>query len=134
MSTTRPIKRYLLDSKDISRLLIPTIVLAAALSAQDTADLAGEWHGLLETGPVSLRLVLEIQDSSDGTYSGTLVSVDQGNTRLPIDAIDLKGDRVSFDVRAVKGSFSGTLDSNNKTISGTWTQGKSLPLEFTKAP
>ncbi|HWC96743.1 MAG TPA: M23 family metallopeptidase [Candidatus Sulfopaludibacter sp.] len=91
--------------------------------------LEGDWRGALSAGGNSLRLTLHIEKASDGLYSGRLNSLDQGSV-LPLDGIELKGDKVKLDVKAVSGKYEATL-SGDKMV-GTWTQGMPLPLEFTR--
>ena len=104
-------------------------VLAAALivagvsliQAQDLEGLDGTWQGAITAGPNTLRVVLEVSRSRDGIYLGTLVSIDQGGVRIPIDRIDGDGNKVRFEARTVKGSFEGTMNAEKTKISGTWT-------------
>jgi hypothetical protein len=100
-----------------------------AVAAGQTPDpgLAGTWRGTL--GP--LRLVLTIEKSPDGLLTGLLDSVDQGS-RIPINTVTLSGDAVKLDVRAVNGTFEGTLNAARTEIRGTWNQGTPQPLVFTR--
>ena len=102
------------------------------IHAQDPEGLDGTWEGVLVAGPNKLRLVLEVSKSSDGIYLGTLVSVDQGGARIPIDRIDGDGDKVRLEMRAVKASFEGTMNADKTRILGAFTQGQPLPLEFVR--
>jgi murein DD-endopeptidase MepM/ murein hydrolase activator NlpD len=113
-------------------------VLAAALivggvsliRAQGPEGLDGTWQGAITAGANKLRVVLEVSKSRDGIYLGTLVSVDQGGARIPIDRIDGDGNKVRFVARTVKGSFEGTMNAEKTKINGSWTQGQPLPLVF----
>src|SRR5262249_41872201 len=111
-----------------------TICLIAAIAHdQAPSTLEGKWEGTLVVGPNQLRLVLNISKASDGLYLGTMTSVDQGGIRIPIDRIQLMGDSVRYEVKAVNGTFAGTLSEDKTKIKGTWTQsGPNLPLEFTR--
>jgi hypothetical protein len=62
---------------------------------------------------------------------GTLTSVDQGNARIPIDRIDVKGTTVHFEANAVRGTYDGTISADGDRMSGTWrvkvdTQGRTF--------
>jgi hypothetical protein len=119
-------------------LIVLTLALAAwfapaiIIQAQAPKGLPGTWEGTLVAGPNKLRLVLEVTQSSDGVQLGTLVSVDQGGVRIPIDSIEGSGGKVSFEVRAVKGAFEGVMNEDHTRIKGTWTQVQALPLEFVR--
>ena len=108
------------------------LVLVVVASAQTPAPgLEGTWRGTLGTGAGALRLVLRIEKSPDGLFTGLLDSVDQGS-RIPIAAVTLTGDTVKLDVAAVNGTFEGTLNAARTEIKGTWNQGAPLPLVFTR--
>jgi murein DD-endopeptidase MepM/ murein hydrolase activator NlpD len=113
-------------------LLLTITVLAAQGLAQQAPDVAGRWEGTLKAGGAALRLVLEISRTSDGLLLGTLTSLDQGNSRFPIDRIDVKGQAVHFESSTVRGTYDGTLSSDGARMSGTWTQASPLPLELTR--
>jgi hypothetical protein len=50
--------------------------------------LAGHWQGSLKPTPVTeLRLALELTNSATGQLGGALISVDQGNARIPLTAL-----------------------------------------------
>jgi murein DD-endopeptidase MepM/ murein hydrolase activator NlpD len=113
-------------------ILLATTVLATPGLAQQAPDLAGRWEGALKAGATTLRVVLDVSRTVDGLLLGTLTSLDQGNSRIPIDRIDVKGQAVHFEASAVRGSYDGTVSADGARISGTWTQGAPLPLELTR--
>ena len=84
-----------------------------AMAQGGTPELAGSWQGSLTAGGATLRLTLEISKSRDGVYLGSMVSLDQGNVRIPIDTIKVQGTEVQFDVKSVNGKFDGKLDAES---------------------
>jgi murein DD-endopeptidase len=107
---------------------------AIALAQGSTPDVTGKWQGTLSTGVANLRLTLDISKTSDGLYLGTLTSVDQGGSKIPIEKITVDRNSIRLDVKMVNGVFEGTLDGTSSKLTGTWTQGgPSLPLEFTRS-
>jgi uncharacterized protein len=102
-------------------------LLAGLAQAQ---DIAGDWEGTLDTGMGQLRLVLHVTKSADGALKATLDSIDQGANGIPVKSVTLKDSKLNLDVAAVQGTYAGTVAADGKTISGTWSQGKELPLEF----
>jgi hypothetical protein len=92
--------------------------------------LDGSWRGSLNTGVADLGLLLTVEKSGDG-YTGKLNSVDQG-TLIPADTIRVDGDSVHLEFKAVTGTYDGKFDAGHSTLTGTWTQGKPLPLVFTR--
>jgi fermentation-respiration switch protein FrsA (DUF1100 family) len=113
----------------MKRVLILTLLLAASFA--HTQDIAGDWQGTLSAGGTELRLVLHITKSSDGSLKATLDSIDQpGANGIPVNSITLKDSKLDLDVAAVHGTYEGKVAADAKTITGTWSQGAALPLEF----
>lgn len=101
------------------------------ISAQ--SDISGIWNGTLNIAG-ELHLVLHLNLLNDGTYSGTLDSPDQNVSGIKCDKVSVeKGIRgihsMSFTIEKLKVSYTGNL-LNDSTLSGTFTQGIQIPLEF----
>jgi len=116
----------------MKRLFILFVLIMGATLAR-AQDIAGDWQGTLNTGMGELRLVLHITKAADGSLTATLDSVDQGANDIPVKSAILKGSKLNLDVTAVQGIYEGTVATDSKSISGTWSQGKPLPLEFKRA-
>jgi hypothetical protein len=115
--------------KRVVTLLILTTT-ATLVSAQ---DITGDWQGTLTSGMGELRLVLHITLTADRMLSATLDSVDQGAPGIPVKSVALKDSKLKLDVAAVQGTYEGTVAAEGKTISGTWSQGTPLALDFKRA-
>ena len=100
--------------------------------AQKPADVVGDWSGVLQPSGGSLRLALHVSKDATGKLSVTLDSLDQNAMGLQGSNAVLNGSGFSFDIPSVSGTYSGTLGSDGKSISGTWNQGTPLPLVFTR--
>ena len=101
-------------------------------SAPVSKGLLGSWEGTLDIKGTMLRLVLTLANGPDGA-TGTLVSLDQGNSEMPVSTITEKGTHLNVAVSMISGSFDGEI--KNGEIAGTWTQGPmSLPLVFKRRP
>ncbi|MGO9088445.1 MAG: alpha/beta hydrolase family protein [Candidatus Sulfotelmatobacter sp.] len=110
------------------------VFLLAGVSLAPAQDIAGDWQGTLNAGGAQLRLVLHLTKAADGSLKATLDSVDQpGGNGIPVNSVTLKNSKLNLDVAAVHGTYEGTVAADAKTISGTWTQGSALPLEFKRA-
>jgi uncharacterized protein len=106
---------------------------AAPASAAIGKQLEGNWTGTLDVNGMQMRLALTTSNHPDGTATGGLVNVDE-RLELPITAIVQKASAVSFDVRAIGGSFAGTLNSDGTELIGAFTQGsQSAPMTFRRA-
>jgi uncharacterized protein len=117
----------------MKRVTVLLIFLAAAAAIATAQDIVGDWQGTLSAGGNELRLVLHITKSADGAMKATLDSVDQGANGIPVNAVTLKNSTLNLDVAAVHGAYEGKVAPDAKTITGTWTQGSPLPLEFKRA-
>jgi hypothetical protein len=118
------------------------LILTAALlfflvsipAQSQNLDLAGDWQGTLSAGGQQLRLVLHITKAPDASLKATLDSIDQpGANGIPVTSISLKDSKLSLEVAMVHGTYEGKVSADGKTITGTWTQGQPLPLEFKRA-
>jgi uncharacterized protein len=110
-------------------LLVLTLGLGAA-GAASAQNFAGDWQGTLKPAGAELRLVLHITKADDGNWKGTLDSVDQGANGIPVTSISLKESKLKLTLDSIHGSYEGTVNADATEISGTWTQGQSLPLDF----
>lgn len=88
------------------------------------------WRGKLDTPNAVIRIRFEIE-KKDGEYTGFLVSPDQGNTKLQIQAVDIAGDDFRLELRQPKATYVGRLDKSRTKLIGTWKQGDNeLPLNM----
>lgn len=85
-----------------------------------TEGVLGPWEGVIVSGNDEYHIVLHVW-SKDSRLGGAFDSPDQEAYGLGISGLRLDGDKFSFDVPGVNGSFDGTLDKT--AIHGTWKQG-----------
>lgn len=95
------------------------------------ASLEGNWEGTLDVGAATLRLLLKLSATPDGGLKGTLDSLDQGASDLPIDVITYKEGALHFEMKAIGAAYDGKVEGDGPEITGTWKQsGQSWPLVF----
>ena len=120
-----------------SRIVTAALFFLATIPAHaqaGTQDLAGDWQGTLSAGGQQFRLVLHVTKAPDASLKATLDSIDQpGANGIPVDSVSLKDSKLSLDIAVIHGTYEGKVSADGKTISGTWTQGQSFPLEFKRA-
>jgi fermentation-respiration switch protein FrsA (DUF1100 family) len=128
-----------LDDLDSGGLMNRTVVKAILILAAEVVtaatlvraqDIAGDWQGTLSASGAELRLVLHIAKDDKGVLKATLDSLDQNANGIPVSSISLKDSKLSLGVDAVHGTYEGKVAADGATISGTWSQGRALPLDF----
>jgi hypothetical protein len=117
-------------AKSEAEMLSPADLAASKEAAR---KMSGVWNGTLVAGATNLRLRINLTPADEGVATGTMDSLDQGVTGIPINAVTLKEGKVRFEVHGVGGVYEGILAADNVTLSGKWQQrGQSLPLDFKK--
>jgi hypothetical protein len=92
--------------------------------------LIGEWEGTLVAG-AKLRLLFKIAESPEGGLLGSLDSLDQGASDIPITAISYDEPDIILEVKTIGGEFAGSL--TNSQLTGSWQQaGRNFFLLLTK--
>jgi len=113
------------------------LLLLAGLSWQAFAQtpakgIEGTWNGTLDAGSAKLRLVVTVNKSDAGVYTGSFESVDQGAT-IPFDTVTLKGDAVTFESKAAGIVYEAVVNKDRTEIVGTFKQGgQEIPLTLSK--
>ena len=111
-------------------------LFAISSSALHAQDLAGDWQGALKAGTQELRLIVHIEKGDGGTWKAALASIDQSLDRgatMRADSVTVQGSDVKFTVAAIRGSYEGKIAADGNSMTGTWTQGRPLPLELKRA-
>lgn len=117
----------------MKKILLWLIVLATASgSALWAQDIAGNWQGTLHADK-GLRVVLKISKSDKSGWNAMMYSIDQGRDGMAVTSITLQGSILKFSIDPIHGSYQGKLSADGNSISGTWTQGPPLPLDFQRA-
>jgi hypothetical protein len=98
-------------------------------------DVRGYWLGTLEVPGRKLRLALNIGKVPDGSYAGTLSSLDQGGQEIPISTAAVTAEKVIFEWKGMRAKFEAKLNSEGTLLDGTWEQfGNPLPLKMERTP
>jgi uncharacterized protein len=119
--------------KHVLMFVVFLIFTSVAGAPAQTQDISGDWQGTLSAGGAELRLVLHLTQSADGSFTATLDSVDQGTNGILVNSVSFKDSNLNLGIDAVHGTYEGKVAADGKSISGTWTQGSALPLEFNRA-
>lgn len=101
-----------------------------AASSQADQGIDGNWLGVLDVGSFKLRLVLKISRAANGQLLATVDSLDQSAKDLLVDTISFQDGTLKFEMKRLAASYVGTLSKDGTQISGQFTQGGALPLDF----
>ncbi len=104
------------------------LLLTSAMTFAQKPNLAGDYSGML--GPYHIKLHLIA--AHDGTLSGTVDSPDQGLSGVPCSDLHLNGQAFSFTVPIVHGTWVGVVSGDGSSLTGIWSQGSAMPLNFTR--
>ena len=103
----------------------------AFVAAEKPSAVDGIWLGELSVGGATLRVQVQVKSDHAGKEYCSLDSLDQNAMGLECANVSFSADDFSFEVPAVHGSWKGKLSADGKSLTGTWTQGSPLPLNFT---
>ena len=116
-------------TKKIMWVTILLLLMTGTLYAQ---DITGDWQGTLKAG--EMRMIIRISKQLDGSLEARLLRVDQnppdwgaGNRA---NSVSLEGSDFKFTINSQKVSYEGKLSADGNSITGTWTQDSSLPLDL----
>lgn len=112
--------------------LMVSFSFTAVLHAQ---TIAGTWQGTLKTDQ-NLRMVLEVERKGSEGWKVKLYSIDQidqATDPRQVPSFTFHNPTMEFALDQDAGSYQGKLSPTGNTITGTWTQGKPLPLTFVRA-
>jgi pimeloyl-ACP methyl ester carboxylesterase len=112
-----------------------TILLLLVTGTLYAQDITGDWQGMLKAG--EMRVIIRISKQLDGSLEGRLLRLDQnppdwgaGNRA---NSVSLEGSDFKFTFNSPKVSYEGKLSASGNSVTGTWTQDSSLPLDLHRA-
>jgi hypothetical protein len=103
------------------------VSLPSSISAQQNRNLTGDYAGTL--GPLHIKL--HLKENASGRVTGTLDSPDRGAIGIQCTGFHVDGQSVTFTVPAIQAMWKGTIAING-TLTGSWDQGHSMPLNFSR--
>jgi len=111
---------------------LPLTFTRDIIPAAKPSPVDGIWLGTLVAGPQSLRIQLTVKSDAAGHELCTLDSLDQGAFGLPCSNIVYSEQSFSFEIPVVNGRWAGKLSAEGRSLSGSWTQGMTFPLDFAR--
>ncbi|MBI4909950.1 MAG: alpha/beta hydrolase [Acidobacteria bacterium] len=108
------------------------LLVTGALCAQ---DIRGDWQGTLEAR--EMRMIIRISKQLDGSLEARIIRVGENvpdwGSGNRANSVSLEGSDFRFTVDSMKVVYEGKLSAGGNSMTGTLTQGGSLPLELHRA-
>src|SRR5262249_32602945 len=89
----------------------------------------GNWLGTLVTPGGKLRIGLAVAKAPDGSLSGGMTSVDQGNTKIP-GTLAMHADTLVVSMPVANATFRAVFSAADDSLHGSFIQGAPLPLNM----
>jgi uncharacterized protein len=83
--------------------------------------ITSHWMGTLNQEGAELRILVQIQQASDGTLAGTMHNIDVGQVNIPVSVGSFRESAVRFEASSIGGSYAGRFHRDGQEIKGTWT-------------
>jgi pimeloyl-ACP methyl ester carboxylesterase len=103
-------------------VFILLMLLAGALfgAGGDGPAITGEWQGMVATQ----HLIVRLEQAADGSYTGKLTAVDQGNVTIPVDTVSYApAGTLRLELKSLGAFYEATLSADGSELAGTWHQG-----------
>ncbi len=110
------------------------LAIAGMLSLWAQDGPRGHWSGAVEVPGTPLAMEVDLDKGPNG-WVGSVSIPAQNVTGIPLEAIAFTNGKCTFRLKGVPGdpTFSGTLSSDGKTMTGDFTQGPAdVPFEFSR--
>jgi hypothetical protein len=104
--------------------IVALAVSSSVTFAQPATGPAGHWEGAIQAPGQELKIEIDLAQSGD-KWEGTISIPAQKLKGIPLSAITVQGDKVSFAMKGVPGEpqFKGVVSKDAKTLSGDFSQG-----------
>ena len=118
----------------MKKLMVFVVALATMFGTVARAqDLSGNWQGTLKVGK-DLRIIFSLSKGDKDGWSAKMYSIDQTPQPIPVNSVTKQGANIKMTVEMIGGTFEGKVSDDNKTMTGTWTQGtQPFPLVLVHA-
>jgi hypothetical protein len=118
---------FVLTRTGDSRLEAPAKIAAV------TRQLEGAWNATLNVRGADVQLVLTMANQPDGSATASLMNTGDG-LEIPVTMITQEAGKVTLQVKAIDGSYTGVINSDGTELVGTFSEhGKTAPLTFRRA-
>ncbi len=111
-------------------MLMAVTVLTLVPLGRAQAQILGDWQGVANIQGTDYHVIVHITAASDGTFGATLDSPELGATGIPTSGVTFKDSKLSMNVDAYHGVYTGTLSADGTKITGVFSGDQETPIEF----
>ncbi len=125
------IRRIARWGRILTGLLVIVITAESRGQITDPSELQSQvWYGVLDAESRHFRFILRLA-RSDGSWTGELQSLDEGNAVFPLDRIVTNEHSLEFELNSTGAVYRATREQGERIAKGSWQQrGVELALEF----
>jgi pimeloyl-ACP methyl ester carboxylesterase len=99
-----------------------TLHAAEPNSPPAKSGVAGLWLGVMQVGPVHLRMAFDISATKDGAITGKLLSLDQNRAEVPCESFSYDANKLTIEMPAISARYTGELSADAQSIAGEFIQ------------
>jgi hypothetical protein len=99
-----------------------TLPAAEPNALPSKASVSGLWLGVMQVGPVHLRMAFSISNTTGGKISGKLLSLDQNGAEAPCKSFSFDANKLTIEMPAISAKYSGELAADGNSIAGEFIQ------------
>lgn len=102
------------------KIICFVLAFFVSMPAFTQTDFKGDWRGKIAA--FNLTIVFHIAESN-GTFTATMDSPDQGVNGIPASAVKVTGNDIQISFATIGAEFKGSYSASEQTITGKWSQG-----------
>ena len=104
-------------------LLAIALLLGNRALSQSGINAPQSWIGTLDVGAAKLRLQFDIKKDKAGILKCTMISIDQGKSKVPMDSCKIEAGKLVITSKKLSIVFEGSYTNRTTPIKGKFTQG-----------
>lgn len=127
------VRNSMSQQKYVNLVAVAVVAASTILFTQSSlaqSDKTENWLGTLDVQVAKLRIQLELQVDENGNYSGDMISLDQGSSRIKLTRVVRTQDKLEFEIQTPATKFEGTLNDDQSIATGKFIQGRPFDLTF----
>jgi autotransporter translocation and assembly factor TamB len=113
----------------VARLALISLLVTLVAVAQ-TPNPAGHWEGKVQSPDGEVAIMMDLDKNEKGEWIGDFDAPDRNVNNLPLAAIVLKGEALTFELSGFPAKLDGKLSEDGQTFSGNLTFRQEMTMPF----